>query len=131
MIFLKNYLKKKYKELLQTCFKFFYGLIEVASENEIKRSCELINKVDIFNDQYLSKYKIYCLLFENKRDQAQLIYDLLIERGFSDIFFEDKFFFLMDYKSDVNNEISENSILDFHLSHKVTNNFSFALVRPT
>ena len=31
----------------------------------------------------------------------------------------------MDYKSDVKNEISENSILDFHLSHKVTNNFSF------
>ena len=98
---------------------------EYLIENEIKRSCELINKVDIFDDQYLGKFKIYCLLIENKRDQAQLIYDLLIERGFSDIFFEDKFFFLMDYKSDVNNEISENSILDFHLSHKVTNNFSF------
>ena len=98
---------------------------EYLIENEIKRSCELINKVDIFNDQYLGKFKIYCLIIENKRDQAQLIYDLLIERGFSDIFFEDKFFFLMDYKSDVKNEISENSILDFHLSHKVTNNFSF------
>ena len=98
---------------------------EYLIENDIKRSCELINKVDIFNDQYLGKFKIYCLLIENKRDQAQLIYDLLIETGFNDIFFEDKFFFLMDYKSDVNNEISENSILDFHLSHKVTNNFSF------
>ena len=98
---------------------------EYLIENEIKRSCELINKVDIFNDQYLGKFKIYCLLIENKRDQAQLIYDLLIETGFSDNFFEDKFFFLMDYKSDVKNEISENSILDFHLSHKVTNNFSF------
>ena len=98
---------------------------EYLIENEIKRSCELINKVDIFNDQYLGKFKIYCLLIENKRDQAQLIYDLLTETGFNDIFFEDKFFFLMDYKSDVKNEISENSILDFHLSHKVTNNFSF------
>ena len=98
---------------------------EYLIENDLKRSCELINKVDIFDDQYLGKFKIYCLLIENKRDQAQLIYDLLIETGFSDIFFEDKFFFLMDYKSDVNNEISENSILDFHLSHKVTNNFSF------
>ena len=104
---------------------------EYLIENEIKRSCELINKVDIFNDQYLGKFKIYCLLIENKRDQAQLIYDLLIERGFSDIFFEDKFFFLMDYKSDVKNEISENSILDFHLSHKVTNNFSFQPKKET
>ena len=98
---------------------------EYLIENDLKRSCELINKVDIFDDQYLGKFKIYCLLIENKRDQAQLIYDLLIETGFSDNFFEDKFFFLMDYKSDVKNEISENSILDFHLSHKVTNNFSF------
>ena len=98
---------------------------EYLIENDLKRSCELINKVDIFDDQYLGKFKIYCLLIENKRDQAQLLYDLLIETGFNDIFFEDKFFFLMDYKSDVNNEISENSILDFHLSHKVTNNFSF------
>ena len=104
---------------------------EYLIENEIKRSCELINKVDIFNDQYLGKFKIYCLLIENKRDQAQLIYDLLIEKGFSDIFFEDKFFFLMDYKSDVNNEISEKSILDFHLSHKVTNNFSFQPIKET
>ena len=104
---------------------------EYLIENEIKRSCELINKVDIFNDQYLGKFKIYCLLIENKRDQAQLIYDLLIETGFNDIFFEDKFFFLMDYKSDVNNEISEKSILDFHLSHKVTNNFSFQPIKET
>ena len=98
---------------------------EYLIENDLKRSCELINKVDIFDDQYLGKFKIYCLLIENKRDQAQLLYDLLIETGFNDIFFEDKFFFLMDYKSEANNEISENSILDFHLSHKVTNNFSF------
>ena len=104
---------------------------EYLIENEIKRSCELINKVDIFNDQYLGKFKIYCLLIENKRDQAQLIYDLLIETGFDDIFFEDKFFFLMDYKSNVNKEISENSILDFHLSHKVTNNFSFQPKKET
>ena len=104
---------------------------EYLIENNIKKSCELINKVDIFNDQYLGKFKIYCLLIDNKRDQAQLIYDLLIETGFNDIFFEDKFFFLMDYKSDVNNEISEKSILDFHLSHKVTNNFSFQPIKET
>ena len=46
---------------------------EYLIENDLKRSCELINKVDIFDDQYLGKFKIYCLLIENKRDQAQLI----------------------------------------------------------
>ena len=108
-----------------------YYVDEYLIENEIKKSCDLISKVDIFNDQYLNKFKIYCLLIDNKRDQAQLIYDLLIEKGFKDIFFEDKFFFLMDYKSDVNNEISENSILDFHLSHKVSDNFSFQPTKET
>ena len=34
---------------------------EYLIENDIKKSCELINKVDIFNDQYLGKFKIYCL----------------------------------------------------------------------
>ena len=64
-------------------------------------------------------------LQDNKRDQAQLIYDLLIENGFYDNFFEDRFFFLMKYKSEVKNEISENNILDFHLSHKQITNFDY------
>ena len=119
-----DYLEKNKSNIYNTKLIKHY-VNEYLIENDIKRSCELINKVDIFNDQYLGKFKIYCLLIENKRDQAQLLYDLLIETGFNDISFEDKFFFLMDYKSDVNNEISENSILDFHLSHKVMNNFSF------
>ena len=125
-----DYLEKNKSNIYNTKLIKHY-VNEYLIENDIKRSCELINKVDIFNDQYLGKFKIYCLLIDNKRDQAQLIYDLLIETGFNDIFFEDKFFFLMDYKSDVNNEISEKSILDFHLSHKVTNNFSFQPIKET
>ena len=34
-------------------------------------------------------------------------------------------FFLMNYNSEVNNEVSENNILDFHLSHKVISNFEY------
>ena len=99
--------------------------------NEIKKSCELLNNIDILNDDYLSKFKIYCLLIDNEREQAQLIYDLLIERGFNDKIFEDKFFFLMNYKSDVKKEISENSILDFHLSYKVDTDFNFQPQKET
>mgnify|MGYP001262356060 FL=1 len=99
--------------------------------NEIKKSCELLNNIDILNDDYLSKFKIYCLLIDNEREQAQLIYDLLIERGFNDKIFEDKFFFLMNYKSDVKKEISENTILDFHLSYKVDTDFNFQPQKET
>ncbi len=100
-------------------------------KNEIEKSCELLNTVNIFDDEYLGKFQIYCFLIDNKRDQAQLIYDLLIERGLNDSFFEDKFFFLMDYKSSVNKEISENTILDFHLSYKVASDFDFQPQKDT
>ncbi len=99
--------------------------------NQIKKSCELLNNVDIINDEYLGKFKIYCLLIDNKREQAQLIYDLLIEKGFNDKVFEDKFFFLMNYKSDVKKEISEDTILDFHLSYKVATNFNYQPKKET
>ena len=99
--------------------------------NQIKKSCELLNNVDIMNDEYLSKFKIYCLLIDNKREQAQLIYDLLIEKGFNDKVFEDKFFFLMNYKSDAEKEISEDTILDFHLSYKVATDFNFQPQKET
>tara|TARA_Y100000591_G_scaffold296575_1_gene286878 strand:- start:228 stop:1979 length:1752 start_codon:yes stop_codon:yes gene_type:complete len=99
--------------------------------NQIKKSCELLNNVDIMNDEYLSKFKIYCLLIDNNREQAQLIYDLLIEKGFNDKVFEDKFFFLMNYKSDAEKEISEDTILDFHLSYKVATDFNFQPQKET
>ena len=104
---------------------------EYLTENQLKKSCELLSKVDILNDTYLSKFKIYCLLQENKRDQAQLVYDLLIEKGFYDNLFENRFFFLMNYNSEVNNEVSENNILDFHLSHKVISNFEYQPTKNT
>ena len=99
--------------------------------NQIKKSCELLNNVDIMNDEYLSKFKIYCLLIDNNREQAQLIYDLLIEKGFNDKVFEDKIFFLMNYKSDAEKEISEDTILDFHLSYKVATDFNFQPQKET
>ena len=104
---------------------------EFLIANDVKKSCELINKVDIFDDNYLGKFKIYCLLLDGKREEAQLIYDLFLEKDLKDNFFEDKFFFLMDYKSDVNKEISEKTILDFHLSHKVSSEFEFQPKKET
>ena len=108
-----------------------YYVDDYLISNQIKKSCELLNNVDIMNDEYLSKFKIYCLLIDNNREQAQLIYDLLIEKGFNDKVFEDKFFFLMNYKSDAEKEISEETILDFHLSYKVATDFNFQPQKET
>ena len=68
-----------------------------------------------FSDQYILKYKIYCLYDKDLKDQAQVNFDLLKEEGFKDKFYEDNFLFLMGYKDEVNDKISDKNLLDFHL----------------
>jgi len=99
---------------------------EHLSNSEIKRSCDTLFKNNqIFRDDYLSKFYIYCLINENKRDEAQLQFDLKKELGFKDIFFEKKFNFLMEYEKKIDSKISEKTILDFHLSHRTSSDFKF------
>jgi len=38
----------------------------------------------------LDKFAVYCLINNDQKDEAQLVLDLLTERGFKDKFFEDK-----------------------------------------
>ena len=78
-----------------------------------------------FSDQYILKYKIYCLYDKDLKDQAQVNFDLLKEEGFKDKFYEDNFLFLMGYKDEVNDKISDKNLLDFHLSHRVNVNFEY------
>ena len=41
-------------------------------------------------DEYLFKFKLYCLIDSDEKEQAQLIYDLRKELGFEDEYFEKK-----------------------------------------
>ena len=96
------------------------------SRSQVKKSCEIFSKIKgIIIDDYLSKFKIYCLISNNKRDEAQLLLDLKKEIGFEDKFYEKKINYLMGYDNKVNTEISENTILDFHLSHQSNPDFKF------
>ena len=51
--------------------------------------------------------------------------DLKKEQGFEEKFYEKKIDFLMGYSDAPNTEISENTILDFHLSHRTNPEFKF------
>ena len=49
----------------------------IASAN-IKEGCEKIKFIDAkIKDAYLEKFKIYCLVFNNKKPEAQLLLDLI------------------------------------------------------
>ena len=99
---------------------------EYLSNSEIEKSCEIFSKINyIIIDDYLSKFNIYCLINNNKQEEAQLQFDLKKEQGFKDVFFEKKFNYLMGYNLSIDETISEENILNFHLSHRTNPNFKF------
>jgi len=99
---------------------------DYLSKTEIKRACEIFSNIkSSIQDDYLSKFNIYCLINDNKKEEAQLLLDLKKELGFEEKFYEKKIDFLMGYSDEPNTEISENTILDFHLSHRTNPEFKF------
>ncbi len=108
----------------------YYVNTNLANSN-LENACDIFSKIIFFNDDYLNKFKIYCLVNNNNREEAQLLYDLSKESGFSDNYYEDKFNFLMGYVSEVSEQISEKDILDFHLSHRTISNFEYEPTNKT
>ena len=103
-----------------------YYVDHYLSRSDLGKACDIFDKINFeINDNYVTKFKIYCLVNLNRIEEAQLHFDLLKETGFSDIFFEKKFSNLVGYDESSNEEISEESLLDFHLSHRTIQNFNF------
>ena len=60
------------------------------SNSKIDEACEIFNYVNLISDDYLTNFKIYCLLSQNKKEQAQLLFDLKSELADVDNFFVKK-----------------------------------------
>ena len=96
------------------------------SQSDVKKACEIFSEIkEPIQDLYLSKFNIYCLINNNKRDEAQLLIDLQLELGIADKFFNKKIDYLMGYNTEPVIEVSEKTILDFHLSHRTNPEFKF------
>ena len=96
------------------------------SESNIKKACEIFSKnTEVLQDEYLSKFSLYCLINYGKNEEAQLILDLKKELGFEDSYYENKINYLFGYIEEVDKLVSTNSILDFHLAHRTNPEFSF------
>ena len=96
------------------------------SDSNIKKSCEIFSNITKpIEDEYLSKFNLYCLINYGKNEEAQLILDLKKELGFQDDYYENKISYLFGYVEEADKTISENSILDFHLAHRTDPEFSF------
>lgn len=102
-----------------------YYVEEYLSNSDLENACSIFNEINLLNDDYLTKFKIYCLINENRTEEAQLQFDLMKELDFNDEFFEKKYNFIMGYTSDDEKQISEKNILDFHLSHRTNPQFQY------
>ena len=114
-------------KIINENFKLLKYLVDdYLSKSQIEKSCKIFSKIkENINNEYLSKFKIYCLINDNKKDEAQLLLDLKKELGFKDKFYEKKFNYLMGYNTEFETSISEKTILDFHLSHRTNPEFKF------
>ncbi len=99
---------------------------DYLSRSEVKKACQIFSKIKSpIQDDYLSRFNIYCLINNDKKEEAQLLLDLKNELGFKNEFYEKKINYLMGYTKQPDTEISENTILEFHLSHRTNPQFKF------
>ena len=123
---LKNQIINLHPELMK------YLVDKYLSQSDVKKSCEIFSKIiKPIEDEYLSKFNLYCLINYGKNEEAQLILDLKKELGFQDDYYENKINYLFGYLDEANKEISENSILEFHLAHRTNPEFVFEPTKET
>ncbi len=121
---IKLYLIKNEKNIYNSKLIKFY-INDYIEKSDLENACKIFDEIKYFSDDYINKFQIYCLINQEKREEAQLLYDLYKETGFQDDFYEDKFNFLMEYTEKIDENISDKNILNFHLSHRTNNNFNY------
>ncbi len=103
-----------------------YYLDKNLSLGKLDNTCELFSLIKSQPESdYILKYKIYCLIHNDQKEIAQLQYDLIKETGFKDNFFDKSFNILMGYTNNSEANISEKSLLNFHLSYLTVKDFSY------
>ncbi len=99
---------------------------EYLSSADIKSACEKVSFIDSkVQNNYLEKFTIYCLINNDRKEEAQIVLDLLIERGLKDKFFEDKINFLLGINDKTTQKILDNDLLNFYLSYVTSDNFKY------
>ena len=97
--------------------------IAKADTKEACKNITLINNE--IKDSYLEQFKIICLINNNKKNEAMLIYDLLREQKLSNKFFDSKINYLLGINTKADNKINDTSLLNFYLSSITASEFNY------
>ncbi len=125
----KNLIKNE-KNIYNTPLIKFY-INDYLETADLENSCKIFDQIIYVKDDYVNKFKVYCLITKGNREEAQLIFDLIKEQGSVDKFFENKFNFLMDYIDKTDEKVSDKNILNLHLSHRTNPNFTYQPTEKT
>ena len=128
---LESFLKKN--EQFDSKSKAVQYLVDKNIEGaNIKAGCEKIGFIDAkIKDSYLEKFKIYCLIFNDKKAEAQLLLDLLREQKQSSKFYDDKINFILGVSDKTDNKINEKNLLNFYLSSITISDFKYEPTKKT
>ena len=109
-----------------------YLVDENISKANIKEACDKINFIGKkIKDKYLERFKIICLVKSNKKNEAQLMLDILREQKLSDKFFDSKINFLLGVSEKQEKKILDDNLLNFYLSSITVTNFKYLPNRKT
>ena len=109
-----------------------YLVDHYISSADISEGCKKSNFISKeIKDNYLEKFRIYCLILNKKNEEAQLNFDLLREQGQSDKFFDNKIIFLLGIKDKPDKRVSDKNLLYFYLSSVTVENFKYEPTQNT
>jgi len=97
----------------------------IAKAN-LKEACEKITLIsNDIKDSYLDQFKVICLINKNKKNEAQLLIDLLREQKLSNKFFDNKINYILGLKTKEDKKIDDSNLLNFYLSSIAISNFNY------
>ena len=97
----------------------------IAKAN-LKEACQKIDLISSdVKDSYLNQFKIICLIKNNKKDEAQLLIDLLREQNLSNKFFDNKINYILGITTKESIKIDDTNLVNFYLSSIAITDFNY------
>ena len=109
-----------------------YLIDQNIAKANLKGACQQITLItNNLEDVYLSQFKVICLINENKKNEAQLLIDLLREQNLSNKFFDNKIDYILGVSTDEDKKIDDSNLLNFYLSSIAISDFNYVPNKKT
>tara|TARA_B110000285_G_C15109577_1_gene610192 strand:+ start:115 stop:1863 length:1749 start_codon:yes stop_codon:yes gene_type:complete len=109
-----------------------YLVDENIAKANLNEACQNIKLIDNdVKDSYLEQFKVICFIKNNKKNEAQLVLDLLREQKLSNKFFDTKINYLLGLRDKVDLKIDDTNLLNFYLSSISIPDFTYTPNKKT